>query len=130
MTNRSVEEIVCEIAGMVVSIDSGRSTRYFFYIEFDDGVSAPSLFREEENNLVFLNDRATWELEFELNEIVDPQPIGALLLDIEGDGFKASFEYGIKVDENTHTRSIAAVKERFGDKPIIYPNLPRPRADS
>ncbi|WP_174297542.1 hypothetical protein [Sphingomonas bacterium] len=121
MTDRPLHEIVNDIAATTVKIGEINLGKYFLYVEFAPGVIGPDLFQDVGDHLSWLKTRPLTDLLFEMNYLADPRPIGAFALDIDGEQFKAAFNYDVELLEGTEERMLAAVKARFGDKPIVYP---------
>ena len=121
MTSRPSEQILSEVSGRLVQMGDPGSDRYFLYLETEDGVQSPSLFQEFEDRAQDMASSAVGALLYELWLGAEPEHWGALRLDVKGNKFTAYFDYDVDpADGQTDERAQAAIKARFGVKPIVY----------
>ena len=120
MDNKSVEKTLADIGGRMSKIGEPGSDTYFLYIETQDGVQSPRLMQEFSARVQDVDPSVLYTLLYDLWLDAYPQ-WGALIFDLKGERFSAKFDYDVDpTDGNTDERSLAAVKARFPDKPVIY----------
>lgn len=114
-----------EIGAEAAAIVGGDPNGIFLYAEAGDGWISASLFKDEGEIVRYF--RATYEL----NEMIadahsaeeEDKRWAVMTFEVTGTEFRAKFKFPDEVDvENLdQDRREAALKLRFGDKPIVYP---------
>ena len=83
-------------------------------------MQSPSLLQEFEDHAQDMVAEGVLEMLYDLWLDAEPR-WGALQYELDGDRFSAKFDYDIDpTDDHTDQRTQAAIKARFGDKPIVY----------
>ena len=121
-----------EIGQELASLVGGDPDGVFLYVEIGDGWVSPSVFKDEGDVVRYYNPRDT-NLSDMLWEAWYLEPDGpnmrwsVLEYMITGKKFHVSFRYPEEVDVEVidSERREAALRARFGDKPVIYPPPPK-----
>ena len=120
MADKPMEEILADIGGRMAQIGEPGSDTYFLYLETQEGMQSSRLLQEFKDRVQDVKSSILDKLLDDLWLDADPQ-WGALRFDLKGKNFSAKFDYDVDpTDGNTDERSLAAVKERFPDKPVVY----------
>jgi hypothetical protein len=122
MAERSPETLLSDVAERISRLGHSGSSRFFLYLETEEGMQSPYLFQEFTDEAQAIPLSGVTALLYELWENASPQRWGAMRFDLDGDKFSATFDYDIDAqDGHTDERAQAAAKTRFGEKPIVYP---------
>jgi len=119
-----------EIGVEATEIVGGSPDGLYLFAEFDDGVIDAAVFKDEGNavryfdptNLLFDLLGEAWEI-----ESPDSNRRWAVMhYEVRGTAFHVELTYPEELDlnEDMTDRRRAALKKRYGDKPIIYPPVP------
>ncbi len=123
-----VGPIMNEIGVEAAAIVGGDPNGLFVYGELDDGVVYAAVFKDFGNEVRYFDFsdelaellRDAWEAEPDRN-----LRWVAIEYEVNGTSFHVKLRYPeeFKLDEDASDRREAALKRRYGDKPIIYPPI-------
>ena len=120
MTDKSTEKILADIGGYMSRMGEPGSDIYFLYVETQEGMQSLRLVQEFIDTIQDVNSFALGALLYDLWLEMTPK-WGALRFELEAENFSAKFDYNVDpADGRTDERSLAAVKTRFPEKPIVY----------
>lgn len=125
MSNEKMTEILNAIGRNIAAIIGSDPDNSYLYAEATDGSVEGGVFQDIGAKVIYHDP--TDALADEIQELwyvaERGKKWGALHYDFKDEQFDARFEYPDKwnPDEFTHERMERALKERFGDKPVIYP---------
>ena len=106
-----------ELGQLVCAHVPTRVRRILLYVEFDDGVVAPSLFYDLDSGALHdvISLREITEELFRLQEILGPD-VKAMEFEVNGDNFSARFAYADNFDPegDTEERTDAVLQRVFG----------------
>lgn len=118
-----------EIGQELGELVGGDPEGVFLYVEIGENWVGPSVFRNEGEVVRYIDDQED-RLSDLLFDAWYAQPEGkrwsVMEYDIRDGKFSVAFRYPDEVDVEVpdRTRREAALKARFGEKPIVYPPLP------
>lgn len=99
----------------------------FLYAEFDEGLYEVAIFHDEGDKIVYYDaDEVLFDEIINLwNTALDNEKWSVLTYDVKGDEFNSLFIYPDQLDpeEEDYERRERLVRARYGDKPVIYPDL-------
>lgn len=121
MTDAESGAVLQKIRDLILQLGEPGSSRYFLYLEIEEGVFSSALFQEYEDKAMFVGTMGLTALILELWHNKVPPYWGALSLDVDDKRVSAIFHYDRSHDDDTDARTAAAVKARFGAKPSAYP---------
>lgn len=121
-----------EIGLELVDLVGGDRNGVFLYVEIGDGWVSSSVFKDEGDVVRYYNPRDT-QLSDMLFDAWYLEPEGpnmrwsVLEYSINGGKFDVSMTYPeeVNVDVPDVDRREAALRARFGDKPVVYPPMPK-----
>ena len=123
MHGKPTELVLADVGARISQIGQSGSSRFFLYMETEEGMQSPSLYQEFDDEVRSLNALGVDSLLYDLWLDTEPR-WGALRIELNGEEFKATFDYDVDpTDGQTDERAQAAIKARFGDKPIAYQSL-------
>jgi hypothetical protein len=123
-----MNEIGHELAGIV----GGDPNGVFLYVEIGEGWISPSVFKDEMDVIRYYDSDSEqlsdllWEAWY-LESDKPNMRWSVLEYDISGRKFKVSMKYPeeVNVEIVDDARRGAALRARYGDKPVVYPPLPK-----
>jgi hypothetical protein len=125
MSNEKMAERLNAIGQYISAILNGDAEDSYLYAEATDGSVEGGIFQDKGREVIYHDPNTDLAKEIlELWYLAEPgKEWGALHYDIKDGRFDARFEYPDAWDpeEFTPDRRERALKERFGDKPVIYP---------
>lgn len=120
-----------EIGQNVVDTVGGDPDGILLYVEIGDRWSSSSIFKDEVEVVRYFRtnerlDDLLWEAWHAESEGGGIKRWSVMEYDIKDGKFDASFKYPDQVDVEVvdDERRQAAVRARFGDKPVVYPPMP------
>ena len=123
-----VGDILSELGQHIFEIIGQHPDGSFLYAEVDDDGYEVAIFHEEGGERVVYYD-ADDELFEEIINLwetaLDHEKWSVLEYDVRDGQFNSSFTYADQLDpeEDSHERRDRLVRARYGDKPVIYPDL-------
>ncbi len=113
-------------------IVGGDPNGVFLYVEIGDRWISPSVFKDEGNVVRYHNPRNTalsdllWEAWYAESQ-EETMRWSVMEYDVKDNKFDVSFKYPEDVDVEVidDERREAALRARYGDKPVIYPPPPK-----
>ena len=120
MTSESAAHILKIIGERMARMGELGSDTFFLYLETEEGVHHPQFVQEFDDRIQDVSLLPISRLLYDLWLDAEPR-WGALRFELKGDKFSAKFDYDVDPADNlTDERSLAAVKKRFPDKPMVY----------
>lgn len=122
--------ILNAIGGEGAAIVGGDPDGLYIYAELDDGAVVAGVFKDEGETVRYFEP--TPELVGLLHDAWEAENWDEALrwvvmeYEVDGSQFDAQFRYAEELDpnEDSRDRRRAALKERYGGKPVIYPPVP------
>jgi hypothetical protein len=125
MPNEKLADILNLIGQQVTDILDGEPDNSYLYAEATDGSVEGGIFQDKGREVIYHDpNHALADEILELWYAAEPgKKWGALHYDIKDGQFDARFEYPDAWDPEEYTpdRRERALRERFGEKPVIYP---------
>jgi len=124
MEDFRVAKILSEIGGMIRQEAGTDPDGAFLYVEAEDGVVGPSLFKEIGPIVKDLDISHDLSMKImDLWDAADPnRKWAALFLTIQGDQFDARFQYPEEWgDADAEERRDRVLAAKYGNKTIVYP---------
>lgn len=125
MSNEEMARILNAVGGDITNIIGKVPSDAYLYAEATAGSVEGGIFEDVGDKIIYYDpDDDLFDNIQELWYAGERgKEWGALHYDIKDGKFDARFEYGDRwnADEYTFDRRERALKERFGDKPVIYP---------
>jgi len=120
-----------EIGVELVDIVGGDLNGIFLYVEIGEGWISPNVFKDDGHQIRYLDDSETlsdliWEAWYAESE--DGIKRWSIMeYEIKDGKFDVSFKYPDEVHVETISleRRQSALSARFGDKPVVYPPMPK-----
>lgn len=125
MVNVAAGPVLEEIGQIIANIVGGDPNGSYLYVEAEEAFQAPSLFKDHGDQVI--SYQPTMELCDAIEKFWEMEPNEkkwqVMHYEVEKDRFNARFEFPdqIDADEWDDDRLDRALLERYGDKPIIYP---------
>lgn len=120
-----------DIGVELVDIVGGDTNSIFLYVEIGEGWISPNVFKDEGHKIRYLDDNEAladllWEAWYAESEEGGIKRWSIMEYEIKDGKFDVSFKYPDEVNVETISmeRRQAALRARFGDKPVIYPPMP------
>ncbi|BBD99260.1 hypothetical protein SAMIE_1027610 [Sphingobium amiense] len=121
-----------QIGGELAHIVGGDPNGVFLYVEIGDRWISYSIFKADRDVIRYYdsNDETItdllWEAWHAESKVGGIKRWSVMEYDIKDGKFTASFKYPDQVDVEVvdDERRQAAVRARFGDKPVVYPPMP------
>jgi hypothetical protein len=120
-----------EIGVELVNIVDGDPDGIFLYVEIGDRWISPNVFKDDGHHVRNLDDSEKltdllWEAWYAESEEGGIKRWSVMEYDIKDGKFDVRFKYPEEVDVEDFgvDRREAALRARFGDKPVIYPPMP------
>jgi hypothetical protein len=127
MANNEIEHLLNEVGNVLAQDTAYPLDGTFLYVEAASMMVDMSIFKDLGDHLLFrLSMDDLTDVLLELWEAADPkQRWVAMQYWIEGGKFTASFTYPEEIDPNERTmdRRERVLKQRYGNKQIVYPSL-------
>jgi hypothetical protein len=122
-----------EIGSELVHIVGGDPDGIFLYVEMGEGWISPSIFRDEGNVVRYHDDDGEvltdllWDAWYAESDEGGIKRWSIMEYDIKDGKFDASYKYPDEINVETFSmeRRQAALRARFGDKPVVYPPMPK-----
>ncbi|MDI1296964.1 MAG: hypothetical protein PSY12_13960 [bacterium] len=122
-----------EIGGELVHIVGGDANGIFLYVEMGEGWISPSIFKDEGDVVRYHDDDGEvltdllWDAWYAESEEGGIKRWSIMEYVIKDGKFDASYKYPDEVDVETFSmeRREAALRARYGNKPVIYPPMPK-----
>lgn len=125
MLNEKITEILNAIGQHIAAIIGGDPNGTYLYLEAADGAVGGGVFHDIGSEVIYHDpdDDLCDDVQELWYAAESSKKWGALHYEIKDGQFDARFDYedAWNPDEYTHDRTERALKERFGDKPVIYP---------
>lgn len=123
--------IMTEIGMELAEIVGGDPNGVFLYAEIGDRWDSPNVFKDEGDVVRWYDpsDRLSdllWKAWYTEPSEEKKMRWSVMEYDVTGKKFRVSFKYPDEVDveDMDEDRREAALKARYGDKPVIYPAMP------
>lgn len=120
--------LLSDIGEELAQIVGGDPDGVYLYIEAGEGWIGPSVFKDEANAVRYFDGSLELsELILELRNTEERGKRWAVMeYEVKGTKFDAQFKYPEEVDveDFDEGRRETALKQRYGDKPVIYPPWP------
>ena len=117
--------LLSKIAEAIISAAPDGPCVFFLYVEAARNVCEPSLFQEYEDHALYIDlDWEQFSLIYELwNQADEKNKWGTMLYYLSDKQFTVEFDYNrrLDVEDDLHDYRGDALRERFGDKRILYP---------
>lgn len=120
-----------EIGIELVRITGGDPDDIFLYVEIGEGWISPNVFKDRGDKVDNLDGNETlsdllWEAWYAESEEGGIKRWSIMEYDIKDGKFDTRFKYPDEVDVETFDidRREAALRARYGDKPVVYPPMP------
>jgi len=121
-----------EIGGELAHIVGGDPNGVFLYVEIGDRWMSPNVFKDEGHQIRNLDDTEAlsdlvWEAWYAESEEGGIKRWSIMEYEIKDGKFDVSFRYPDEVDVEVidDERRQSALRARFGDKPVVYPPMPK-----
>lgn len=121
-----------EIGVELVNIVGGDPDGIFLYVEIGDRWISPNIFKDEGHQIRNLDDTETlsdllWEAWYAESAEGGIKRWSSLEYEIKDGKFEINYRYPDEVDVEVidDERRQAALRARFGDKPVVYPPMPK-----
>jgi LysM repeat protein len=115
----------------LVDIVGGDPNGIFLYVEIGEGWISPNVFKNEGYQIRYVDDNETlsdllWDAWYAESEEGGIKRWSIMEYEIKDGKFDVSFKYPDEVNVETISieRRQAALRARFGDKPVVYPPMP------
>lgn len=122
-----VGEILTDLGQHIAEITGRDPDGSFLYAEVDEGAYEVAIFSDEGDKVVYYgpDDELFDEIISLWNTALDNEKWSVLTYDVKGDQFDSLFIYADQLDpeEEDYERRDRLVRARYGDKPVIYPDL-------
>ncbi|MDV3459168.1 hypothetical protein RZN05_19380 [Sphingomonas sp. HF-S4] len=120
--------ILSEIGGALANVAGGDPDGVFLYVEIGQGWSRPSAYRDEGEAVRYFDcgDRILIDLLWKACRAEPEERRWSVMeYDVKGNAFAVAFKYRDEVDVEVMDdgRVDAALRARYGDKPVVYPPL-------
>jgi hypothetical protein len=122
--------ILSEIGGEGAAIVGGNPDGVYIYAEMDGGSVYAAVFKEDDEVVRYFDPthelfqliRETWETE----NADEAKRWAVMEYEVQGTKFDVQFKYPEELDPKDYStdRRRAALKTRYGDKPVVYPPMP------
>jgi hypothetical protein len=122
-----------EIGGELVHVVGGNPDDIFLYVEIGDRWISYSIFKDEGDLIRYYDAKdeilteLLWDAWYAESEEGGIKRWSIMEYDIKDGKFDATFKYPDEVDVEVidDERRQAALRARFGDKPVVYPPMPK-----
>jgi hypothetical protein len=122
-----------EIGGELVHVVGGNPDDIFLYVEIGDRWISYSIFKDEGDLIRYYDTKdeilteLLWDAWYAESEEGGIKRWSIMEYDIKDGKFDATFKYPDEVDVEVidDERRQAALRARFGDKPVVYPPMPK-----
>lgn len=121
-----------EIGVELVNIVGGDPDGIFLYVEIGEGWISPDVFEDEGHQIRNRDDTEAlsdllWEAWYAESEEGGIKRWSIMEYEIKDGKFDVSFKYPdeVIVEAVSLERRQAALRARFGDKPVVYPTMPK-----
>lgn len=121
-----------DIGVELVDIIGGDPNGIFLYVEIGEGWISPNVFKDEGHQIRYLDDNEIlsdllWEAWYAESDEGGIKRWSIMEYEIKDGKFDVSFKYPDEVNVETISleRRQAALRARFGDKPVVYPPMPK-----
>jgi hypothetical protein len=120
-----------QIGVELVDIVGGDPDGIFLYVEIGEGWISPNVFKDEGNQIRYLDDNETlsdllWEAWYAESDEGGVKRWSIMEYEIKQGKVDISFRFPDEVNVETISmdRRQTALRARFGDKPVVYPPIP------
>lgn len=121
-----------QIGVELVDIVGGDPDGIFLYVEIGEGWISPNIFKDDGNQIRYLDDNETlsdllWEAWYAESDEGGIKRWSIMEYEIKQGKVDISFRFPDEVNVETISmeRRQAALRARFGDKPVVYPPMPK-----
>lgn len=123
-----------EIGVELVDIVGGDPDGIFLYVEIGDRWISASVFKDEGHQIRYFDDTEVltdllWEAWYAESEEGGVKRWSVFEYEIKDGKFEINYRYPDEVDVETYDeggkRRGGALRARFGDKPVVYPPMPK-----
>ena len=125
MLNEKMADILAQLGQHIAEIINGDPEGSYMYAEADDWFQEAGIFKDAGDTVAYFDPDT--ELFQEIGRLWEAAEANmkwsALHYDVKNGQFDAQFDYPDSFDpeETSDDRRERALKERFGDKPVVYP---------